>query len=241
MSKLYPGDENSFDKSAKPINIPNQMDNKDYGKKSKIVPRKVQLKSSGKDKKFYGARTIMTKENKLTFTGYLITEEADLSGIPDSVFKEIKSNIRKGASDLQQHWRDALELVHKAYQVTNVRRPVPTQKSAWKQYEDLIKYGVQQMRATRGADGQWRTSSVMIPEGYEEENPMGKRRFFVEIPGSEPREIDAEDMDDIIDKVTNKLRSQGAKLRIESRDKYTAVATVWVDGVLRERIVIKEL
>lgn len=241
MSKLYPGDENDFDKSAKPINIPNQMDNKDYGKKSKIVPRKVQLKSSGKDKKFYGARTIMTKENTLSFTGYLIQEETDLSAIPDIVFSEIKSNIRKGAKDLEQQWRDALELVHKAYQVTSVRRPIPSQKGAWKQYEELIKYGVQQLRSSRGTEGAWRMSKVMIPEGYEDETAMGKRRFFVELPGDPAREIEADDMDDIIDKISNKLRREGAKLRIESRDKYNTVATIWVGDVLRERIIIKEL
>lgn len=237
----YPADENEFDKKAKDINIPSQYKNVDYGKKTKIVPRKVRLSYTDGSGKVYGFKSIMTKEDKLSFVGYLIQEEADLSGLPEAVFKEIKSLIRKGANDLEQHWRDALELVHRAYHVSRVRRPTPDQKSAWKQYEDLIKYGVQQLRATRGADGQWRITSTYIPESFEEENPIGKRRFFVEIPGSEPREVEAEDMDDIVDKITNKLRSQGAKLRVESRDKYTVVATVWVDGVLRERIVIKEL
>lgn len=240
MKNLYPGDENDFDKTAKMINIPMQMDNKDYGKKSKAVARKVQIRSSGTDDKFYGSRTIMTKENKQTFTEYLLTEEADLSAVPDSVFKEIKANIRKGAKDLTQHWRDALELLHRAYHVARVRRPGPTRKGAWKQYEELIKIAVQHLRANRGTEGQWRQSPVLIPEGHTAD-PLSKPRFFVEIPGTEPREVEATDLDEIIDTVTNKLRNKGTKIRIESRDKYTAVVTAWTNGEMRERIVIKEL
>ena len=239
--KLYPGDENSFDKSAKPINIPKQMDNKDYGKKSKVVPRKVQLKSSGKDHKFYGSRTIMTKESVPSLIDFLIQENEDLSALPDKVMGEIKSNIRKGAKDLQQQWKDALELVHKAYQVTLVRRPAPDQKGAWKQYMDLIGYGVQQLRHTRGVDGKWRRSQTLVREAITEAETLKGRRYFIEIPGNAPQEVEADNMDDIIEKMQNKLRSQGAKLRIERRDKFVAVVTVWVDGEMRERIVIKEI
>lgn len=239
--KLYPGDENSFDKSAKPINIPSQFDNKDYGKKSKIVPRKVRIISSGKDKKFYGARTIMTKENNITFIDHLLQEAEDLTALPEKIIGEIKSNIRKGAMDLEQQWKDALELVHKAYQVTNVRRPVPTQKGAWKQYMELISNGVKQLRAARGTQGKWRQTDPIVQEGMDEPRPMGNRRYFVEIPGDEPREVEADNMDEIIDKIANKLRRDGAKLRIETRDKFTAVATVWVGDEKRERIVIKEI
>lgn len=243
MENGSPGEDTDLTKGTKQLSVPNQYDNKDYGKPSKIVRRKITMTSSGKDGKFYGARTIMTKEDKVTFIGHLIQESTDMSAIPDSVYNEIKSNVRKGAKDLAQQWRDALELLHRAYYVTGVRRPTPTQKGGWKQYEELIKFAVKQLRATRGVDGKWRTSSVMIPEAVEvtDERPIGKRRFFVEIPGDHPREIDADNMDDIIDSITNKLRRDGAKLRIETRDKFVTVATVWVGDVMRERIVIKEL
>lgn len=238
-----PGKETDLSKGVKLMSIPCQYDNKDYGKRSKLVRRKISMTSSGRDGKFYGARTIMTKEDKVTFIGHLIQESTDLSAIPDSVYNEIKSNVRKGAKDLAQQWRDALELLHRAYYVTGVRRPTPTQKGGWKQYEELIQFAVKQLRATRGVDGKWRTSPVMIPEAAEavDERPIGKRRFFVEIPGDRPREIDADNMDDIIDSIANKLRREGAKLRIETRDKFATVATVWVGDVMRERIVIKEL
>lgn len=240
---VSPGEDTDLTKGTKTLNIPSQYNNIDYGKKSKVVRRKISMTSSGKDGKFYGARTIMTKEDKVTFIGHLIQESTDLSAIPDSVYNEIKSNVRKGAKDLAQQWRDALELLHRAYYVTGVRRPTPTQKGGWKQYEELIKFAVKQLRATRGVDGKWRKSPVMIPEAADatDERPIGKRRFFVEIPGDSPREIDADNMDDIVDSITNKLRREGAKLRIESRDKFATVATVWVGDVMRERIVIKEL
>jgi hypothetical protein len=241
VKKPYPADENSFDRTAKPINIPNQFKNTDYGKKSKIVARKVQLKATDGSGKNYGTKTIMTKENAPTLIDFLISENQDLSALPDSVMGEIKSNIRKGAKDLQQQWKDALELVHKAYQVTLVRRPSPDQKGAWKQYMDLIGYGVSQLRATRGIDGKWRMSQTLVRESITEAEQLPSRRYFIEVPGNAPQEVEADNMDDIIDKMQNKLRSQGAKMRIERRDKYLAVVTVWVDDEMRERIVIKEL
>lgn len=237
----YPADENEFDKKAKVINIPNQYKNTDYGKKSKVVPRKVKLSYTDGSGKVYGYKTIMTKESTQTLIDFLITENEDLSALPDKVLKEIRTNIRKGASDLLQQWRDALELVHTAYHVSQIRRPTPDQKAAWKQYMDLIKYGVQQLRNTRGVKGGWRVSDPVIREADEDLRPMGKRRFFVEIPGDEPREVEADNMDDIIDRMSNKFRREGAKLRVERRDKFAAVVTVWVGDVKRERIVIKEL
>lgn len=241
MKKTSPGSENEFAKTAKEINIPSQFDNKDYGKKTKVVARKVRVVSSGKDHKFYGARAIMTKENTQTLIDFLLNENEDLSALPDKVVGEIKSNIRKGAQDLEQHWKNALELVHKAYQVANVRRPTPDQKGAWKQYMDLIGVGVQQLRNTRGINGQWRMTSAIVRESLNEAQDLKGHRYFIEIPGHAPQEVEADNMDDIIDKMHNKFRREGAKMRIERRDQYTAVVTVHVDDEMRERIVIKEL
>lgn len=238
-----PGSQNSFAKSAGEMNIPNQMDNKDYGKKVKAHAKKIVVRSSGDPSKMYGARAIMTKES---FSQYLLTEaENDITLLPDAVLGEIKSNIRTGAKDLEQKWKNALELVHKAYQVTNIRRPLPDEKGAWRQYEEMIRYGVRQLSATRGIDGEWRMASVLIREGREMANdapqPMSKRRFFVEVPGEVATEILGTDMGEIIEQLSNKFKRHSASVRVEERNKYGAKLSVWKKGVQVDELVIKEL
>jgi len=253
-----PGPINQFAKSAGEMNIPSQYDNKDFGKKVKAVAKKVTIKSSG-DGKVYGARAIMTKETQsfLQFleqkilaekeetSDQIVTEGDDITLLPDSVLGEIKSNIRAGARDLEQKWKNALELVHKAYQVANIRRPTPDQKGAWKQYEDMIKFGVAQLRATRGIDGDWRMTQISIREAYEQEpdktQKLGKRRFFVEVPGEAAVEADGKDVGEIIEQLTNKFRRHGTTVRVDRRDDLGAVLSIWKHGIQIDKMVIKEL
>ena len=70
---------------------------------------------------------------------------------------------------------------------------------------------------------------------------IGTHRFFVEIPNTGAAEVAAKNMDEIVDGISNKLRRHGAKLRVEERDKTHVVLSVWVDGVKRERIVVKDI
>lgn len=264
-----PGLQNEFAKKASTMKIPSYYDNKDYGKKVKAVPRKVSIVSSGTGK-FYGARTIMTKEtfaqflNKeelveqpietvdadcdkehieestMTFADYLV-EGDDITTLPDTVLGEIKSNIRSGAKDVAQKWKNALELVHKAYQVANVRRPTPSQKGAWKQYEQMIQFGVRQLTDTRGIDGDWRMSNVLIREQKEVDQKMGKRRFFAEIDGHPATEVDGKDMGEIIEQMTNKFRRHSSSVRVEHRSDHGAILSIWKDGVQIDKMIIKEL
>ena len=238
-----PDVENEVSRGSPEMKIPSQYVNTDWGKKTKLVNRKVSHKAHGPGGKLYGSKAIMTKEQaKPTFIDHLITEGDDITLLPERVIGEIKSNIRKGAQDLEQKWKNALELVHKAYQVANVRRPTPDQKGAWKQYEQMIQHGVRMLVASRGLNGEWRTSNVLVREA---EGDIGKRRFFVEIPGERAQEVDGENLDDIIEAIQNKItRSRdvhGTKVRIEERSKTHAVLTVWVNGIKRERIVVKEV
>lgn len=233
-----PAPENDFAKSAGEMSIPSQYTNKDYGKKVKAVAKKVVVKSSGPDGQVYGIRAIMTKES--SFIDYLVTEANDLSSLPDIALSEIKNNIRAGAKDLTQQWKNALELVHKAYQVANMRRPTPDQKGAWKQYEDMIKYGVQQLTATRGLDGEWRMTNVLVREAADG-GRLAKRRFFAEVPGSAATEVEGDSLDDIIDKFVNKFRRHGTKVRVDERNKLGAVLSIWKGDQQVEKMVIKEL
>lgn len=120
----------------------------------------------------------------------------DLSKLPQDVMTSIKSNIRKGAEDLDQRWANALELVHRAYEVDGVQRPDPSMKSAWKQYEDNLIYAVQQLAKSRGMDADWRMSSSIFHEALEK-----KPLFHVTIRDTNVNEsysVNASSIDDII-------------------------------------------
>lgn len=107
----------------------------------------------------------MERTTQMRFLRTLIIEKSeDLSKLPKDVMTAIKSNIRKGAEDLQQKWANALELVHKAYEIEGVQRPTPDMDSAWKQYEENLQYAVQQLAEARGMDDDWRMSSSMFHE-----------------------------------------------------------------------------
>ena len=50
-----------FDKRGTPMKLPNMYDNKNWGKVTKVSPKTVTLKSTGKDGKIYCRRTIWSK------------------------------------------------------------------------------------------------------------------------------------------------------------------------------------
>lgn len=241
-----------FDKKGVEMKYHNTMDKKrrGVGSKTKVRPETVVMKDS-KTGKVFGRRTLVQKSTESTEMKFLTAlldmlneAEADITTLPDQVVSELRKLVRKGAQDLEQDWENALELVNKAYQVSNVRLPAPDQKGAWKQYEQLIKDGVMELKKTRGLDGKWRTTDTVIREAAEKDPldmPIGKRRFFVDIPGLGSAEVAAKTMDDIIEQITNKLRRHGAKTRIDERDKKHAILSVWVNNVQRERVVVKEV
>lgn len=89
-----------------------------------------------------------------------LSEKDDMSALPDAQLKEIQKNIKDGAKDTTQLWANALELVHKAYEVAKIERPDITMEAAWKQYEEMIEFAVRELAKTRGPDGDWRMSSL---------------------------------------------------------------------------------
>lgn len=52
---------NDYDRRGTPMKLPNMFNNIDYGKKQKVTPQTVTIKSSGKDHKVYGRKTIAQK------------------------------------------------------------------------------------------------------------------------------------------------------------------------------------
>lgn len=136
-----------------------------------------------------------------------LAEGDDLDSISSDMMKDIQKNIKDGAKDQEQMWANALELVHKAYEVAGVERPSPDLKNAWKQYEENLQLAVAQLAKERGMDGDWRMSSAVFREAMESR----AHKFRVVQMGSEfgkGHTIHAKNLDEIIDLIKNK--SNGA-------------------------------
>lgn len=133
--------------------------------------------------------------------------EADdpLDAIPEDAFAEIQKNIKSGAKDLDQDWANALDLVHKAYDVSGVQRPTPDLQNAWKQYETNLQFAVEQLAKHRGMEADWRMSSAVFHEALER-----KFKFRVVELGdshSKGHEVEASSIEDIISSI--KKRTEG--------------------------------
>lgn len=92
-----------------------------------------------------------------------LKEFDDNSELSEESIKELQKLIRSGAEKTGQ-WSNALELVHKAYSSASIERPNPEIKGAWKQYETLITYSVNQLSKFHGQNGTWRMTSESFEE-----------------------------------------------------------------------------
>lgn len=141
----------------------------------------------------------------MTFlTDLLLVSEGggDLTELTPDIMSELQKNIRKGASDIEQKWPNALALVQKAYEVSGVQRPDPDMMAAWKQYEENITYSVQQLAKFRGMDGDWRMSAHIFHESLS----VKKSTYRVSSEGSNSKEtyqVAANDLDEIIDGINS--------------------------------------
>lgn len=171
MTKPIKNSENNVAHKVPEMKFPLQMDSAklDFGGKGKLRKEKIVMRDT-KTGHVYGSRVVYQKTTESIIPELLLMLEADEpkhdhkldseEALPEAVVGEIKSNIRKGAKDLEQAWSNALELTHKAYEVSEVVRPSPDQSDQWKQYESLIQFAVKQLAATRGMKGDWRMSAA---------------------------------------------------------------------------------
>lgn len=132
----------------------------------------------------------------LILTG--INEEEDPEVLPPDVMSELQKNIRDGAKDIQQKWSNALELVHKAYEVEGVERPTPDLRKSWKQYEENLTYAVQQLAKYRGMDGDWRMSSAIFTEALEAKKKLFRVTYFGEESGGDGKTVEANNIDEVL-------------------------------------------
>lgn len=167
------------------------------------------------------------------FKNFNLSEaEGNLDKLPEETMNDIQKNIRDGAKDLEQKWANALELVHKAYEVSNVQRPTPLMDEAWKQYEENITYAVEQLAKSRGMESDWRMSAAIFHEAA-----MLKRfRIKVEFPDSDPKEsiVEAPDVDTAVQIVQSHLeddaQTQEFNTLVED-DGRGKKLTFWLHGI----------
>jgi hypothetical protein len=221
--------------------IPNQYEIKNISNNPrKPKKHKYPVKSSSTGKVYWNPVVYES------FSTYLINESSalkydeQLTALPEAVIGELKKLIKKGASDLNQNWENAAELVNTAYHISRIRRPTPEQRGAWKQYEELIRVGVQSLYANRGATAGWRSSSVMYAESTSHPIYEGSR-FFVKIPGSVDTEIEAASMGEVITQLTNKFRHKGIACEVKYRTEHGAVLHLTKNQEELDEIVIQEV
>lgn len=165
--------------------------------------------------------------------------EKDQTQLPEMTMKDIQSNIRKGAQDTTQNWANALELVHKAYSVSQVQRPKPGMTGGWKQYEQNIAYAVDQLAKARGLDANWRMSSAALHEA------ITAREFNVilDIPGNDVIEakVNAPDTETVVDMVVKHLKkdevlSGGHEVQTKATDNGVELS-FWLHGIRDNAVV----
>lgn len=87
----------------------------------------------------------------------------DGTAFPPIIVKEIQRNIRKGAKDLDQNWKNAVHLCRKAFDVCGVEVPLMNTGDAWIQYEHLVSVAVRELHKARGSTGKysdWRKNEL---------------------------------------------------------------------------------
>ena len=160
-----------------------------------------------------------------------ITEE-DNSAIPEDSIKELQKMIRKGVENSGQ-WSNALEVVHKAYEVTDIQRPTPDMAGAWTQYETLITYAVQQLTKVHGINGTWRMTSEDFTE---------KSKYIIEYHtpnnGIELIDIEANNVDEIVEYFTTGLNNCSTK---KIQQKNSTIVEFWEYGTIKSKKHLKIL
>lgn len=155
-----------------------------------------------------------------------VNEGDDLDSLPPDVMTEIQKNIRDGAKDQTQKWANALELVHKAYEVSAIERPTPDLKNAWKQYEENLSYAVQQLAKYRGMDGDWRMSSSIFTEAALMPKAKTFRVTYTGHDAGEGTTLEANSIDEVINELTNSPEGYEAKVH-KSQNEATISFSKW--------------
>lgn len=245
MAKGIKGVQNNVAKGVPQMHYINQMDAKKagIGATSKVRKEKVVIKDEVTGK-IFGSRVVAQKPTSESLISELLQlKEADeqdvealaalkdLQGepLPELIINDIKKNIRSGAKDLGQQWKNALELTQRAYQVAEVRLPDPYEDGQWKQYEQMLAFAVRQLTATRGLGGDWRLSALELKESATQAL-LESGRLIVQQPGKEDYELTGTNVDEATTTVINTLRRHGVSARVVTKDSLHAILTLSREG-----------
>ena len=156
----------------------------------------------------------------------------DLSILDNGTIKEIKKNIRDGAEDLEYEWANALELVQQAYKVAGVERPTPSENGAWKQYEEMLQYAVEELgEARKDADSSWRMSSTVFREAMEKRIKV--RVFEIGDKFAQGHTVEARNMEEIIEMIRKQAGQKAFDMDVEENDPSSYTCRFSYHGIKR--------
>lgn len=157
----------------------------------------------------------------------------DMSKLSQPTIDEIQRHIREGAKNTEEKWSNALELVHKAYEVANVQRPTPDMGDAWKQYEEMLQLAVKELAKVRGIDGDWRMSAHIFHEAAQpkkKEEPEYKYTITSDVEELPLHTtVSAESIDEIV-RPMMKFNITGHEIEVKQRSQHHAVVYFCKDG-----------
>lgn len=167
---------------------------------------------------------------------YILSEaknnKNDLSILPEDVIKELKKNIKDGASDLEQDWANALELVHQAYKIAGVERPTPSEAGAWKQYEELLQLAVEELADSRkDGDSSWRMSSTVFREAMEKHIKV--RVYEVGDKFAKGHTVEAKNMEEVIEMIRKQAGEKAFDMDVEEHDPSSYTCRFSYQGIKR--------
>ena len=87
--------------------------------------------------------------HKKTLLQHLLERNEQVSTgdmLPTDAFDKIAKLIQDAAMEPKYTWLNVLDLVHQAYKVCKVDRPMPAQTQAWNQYEQHIEIAVKALQ-----------------------------------------------------------------------------------------------
>ena len=163
----------------------------------------------------------------------LYEDKDDLSIVPEDALKDIKKNIKDGAADLEQDWANAMELTQKAYSVAGVERPSPSERSAWKQYEEMLMLAVNELADAHklSKDKSWRMSSTVFKEAMETRIKIR----VVELGGAKGKgwTTEAKNMEEIIEMVRKQAGVKGYDMDVQDDEDGSKLCTFSEYGIKR--------
>ncbi len=174
----------------------------------------------------------------------ILKEKDDLSKLPEDVIKKLKKLIRDGATDLAKKWENSLELVTQAYKVESVTIPTPALRTAYSQFDEMLKYAVKEMfDARKGMDDDWRMSSTVFREFKESmEREVTIRIYEISPTAGAGHTVKAKNMDEVVEMVRKQAGAKHFDMDVEQHDDSSCTCNFSFQGIKRPyKIELKQL